>query len=355
MTSPLARVRGRLAAALARARRSRPALDHLVRTWQRYTADQGNQLAAAVTYFSFLSMFPLLLVGIAILGYVLNGHPAAAAQVEAALRSGFPGVGGIVSQTVHQVAANRAASGIVGIIGLLYSGLGWVDNLRTAIRTVWHQNVNAGNPIVTKLRDLIVLGGLGGAFLVSVALTGLGNAATATVVRVLGVAGVPGVAIGTKLVALLLAMAADVLIFLWLFLRLAPVPSPLPRVVRGAVFAAVGLEILKLVGAVYITRTVHAGGATYGTFAVVVGLLVWINLVSRFVILAAEWTVTSPYDDDPAPAGSAAGPDVRAQLRPVPGARAARTAGRLGAGVVAAGVIGVAVVGARSVRQLTRR
>lgn len=364
MTNPLAGVRGRVAAVFSRARRSRPALDHLVRAWQRYTADQGNQLAAAVTYFSFLSMFPLLLVGLAILGYALNGNPAATAQVESALRSALPGVGGIVTQTLHQVAANRAASGIVGIIGLLYSGLGWVDNLRTALRTVWHQNVNEGTAIVTKVKDLIVLGGLGGAVLVSVALTGLGNAATVAVVRFLGVTGVPGVGIGTKLVSLLLAMAADVLIFLWLFLRLARVRFSFRPLLHGAVFAAVGFEILKLVGAVYIARIVHSGGATYGTFAVVVGLLVWINLVSRFLIVAAEWTVTAPYDDDVAPSGSADAPNARrAQPRvvqpasgaPVPGARAARTAGRLGVGAVVAGAIGVAVVGARSVRQLTRR
>ena len=79
--------------------------------------------------------------------------------------------------------------------------------------------------------------------------------------------------------------------------------APFRRVLRGALLAAVLFEVLKRVGAIYIDRTTE--NPLYGIFAVVVGLLVWINLVSRLFLLCAAWTVTAPYDSDVEPSGTA--------------------------------------------------
>ncbi|MEP6463936.1 MAG: YihY/virulence factor BrkB family protein, partial [Frankiaceae bacterium] len=288
--------------AFARIRAKAPWLDHLIQAGQRYGADQGSQLAAAVTYFSFLSLFPLLLLTVSVLGFVLSGHPELTAKVIKGISDALPGQSkDVINGAIH----SRKAVGLVGLLGLLYSGLGWVANLRTAIRTVWHQNVNAGNVVTSKLNDLVILAGLGLALVASVVVSGVGNAATSIVIKTLGLDGVPGSGVLTKLVTIAIAMAANVVIFLYLFIRLPRVQTPWRRVIKGGVFAAVGFEILKLIGAFYIARTTSNATATYGALGVVIGALVWINLVSRFVIFAAVWTVTAPYDDDVPPSGTA--------------------------------------------------
>ncbi len=295
-------LRTRVSGAVAGVRGKAPWLDHLIQAGQRYSADQGNQYAAAITYFSFLSLFPLLLLTVSVLGFVLAGHPELTARVIKGISDALPGQ----SKDVIDGAINsRKAVGLVGLLGLLYSGLGWVGNLRTAIRTVWHQNVSAGNVVTSKVNDLLILAGLGLALVASVAVSGVGNAATSFVIEKLSLGGVPGSGLLTRLVTIAIAMAANVVIFLYLFVRLPRVQAPFRRVIKGAIFAAVGFECLKLIGAYYIARTTAHATATYGTLGVVIGALVWINLVSRFVIFAAVWTVTAPYDDDVPPSGTA--------------------------------------------------
>jgi len=306
----------RAKAVLARLRKKRPFVDHLVRAGARYQADAGNQLAAAVTYFSFLSIFPLLLLALSVMGFVLSNNPDLQAKLLENISGALPGGGAEVTRSVQGAVSSRVATGIGGLLGLLYSGLGWVDNLRTAVRTVWHQNVNAGNFLVTKGKDVLILIGLGLTLVASVAITGIGTAATNFLIDLVGLSPSVGLSVLTRASTVALAVVADVLIFLWLFLRLPKVPAPRSRVLRGALFAAVGFEFLKLVGAYYIARVTKNATATYGTFGVVIGTLVWLNLVSRFVVFAAVWTVTAPYDDDVAPSGTA---DVRtAELAGIP-------------------------------------
>jgi len=292
-------------ALLGRLRKRRPFVDHLARAGGRFQADAGNQLAASVTYFSFLSLFPLLLLALSVMGFLLKNQPDLQAKLLANVSSALPGGGEEVTRSINGAVSSRAATGIAGLLGLLYSGLGWVDNLRTAVRTVWHQNVSAGNFFVTKGKDLVILLGLGLTLAATVAITGIGTAATSFVIDLLGLSHFLGVEVLTQAITVALAVAADVLIFLWLFSRLPKAPAPRDRVVRGALFAAAGFEILKLVGAFYIARVTKNATATYGTFGVVIGTLVWLNLVSRFVVFAAVWTVTAPYDDDVAPSGTA--------------------------------------------------
>ncbi len=292
-------------ALLGRLRQKRPFIDHLARAGSRFQADAGNSLAAAVTYFSFLSLFPLLLLALSVLGFVLTGHPELQAKLLQNVQSALPGGGAEVTKSISAAVDSRAATGIVGVLGLLYAGLSWVDNLRIAVRTAWHQNVNAGNFFAKKAKDLVILLGLGLTVGSSVIISGVGTAATGFVVDLLGLAHVVGIGVATKVVAIAVAVLADVLIFLWLFVRLPKVQTPWRRVLKGAVFAAAGFEILKLVGAFYIARVTRSATATYGAFGVVIGTLVWMNLVARFVVFSAVWTVTAPYDDDVAPSGTA--------------------------------------------------
>ncbi len=288
-------------AVIARARERRPFLDHLVRTYVRYDADAGDRLAASVTYYWFLSLFPILLLAISLLGYVYGD------QSEEKVRQALTGVLPLqlvttIGQTLEEA---RGPAGVVGLLGVLYSGLGWIDALREAIRTMWHQNLLAGNLVTRKLRDVVVLVGLFATIAASVVVTGATTGATRAVLELLGIENDPLARTLLRVLTYALAVVADTLLFLYLFARLARVRTPVRRILKGALLGAVGFEVLKVLGGIYVARTTSSGAATYGAFAVVVGLLLFLNLVSRLLMFTAAFVVTAPYDPDVEPSGTA--------------------------------------------------
>ena len=289
-------------ASFQRARDARPALDHVVRAYQRYTADAGDRQAAAVTFFAFLSFFPLLALAASVLGYFLGDEAVGTVVREV---DGY--APGLAEQLGLQdlLSSNRkaGAAGLLGLVGLLFSGLGWVDALREAVRTMWHHNVKEGNLFVKKARDVVILVGLGATVVLSVGVSAATGAFTGAALDLLDLETTFVATAVAKVVGIALGLAASTALFLYLFLRLPRVAAPFRRVLRGALLAAVLFEVLKRVGAVYIDRTTE--NPLYGVFAVVVGLLVWINLVSRLFLMCAAWTVTAPYDSDVEPSGTA--------------------------------------------------
>lgn len=288
------------AAVFARVRERRPFLDHLVRAFGRYSADAGDRLAAAVTFYWFLSLFPILLLAISLLGFVYGD--SAQQRVQDALGGVLPPQ--LVETIGLTLTEAKGPAGVIGLVGTLFSGLGWIEGLRTAIRTVWHQNVLVGNIVVKKLSDILALVGLFATMAASVVVTGAATSATGAVLEQLGVQESLPARAFTRVLVLALAIVADTALFLYLFTRLSRVRSPLSKVLRTALFGAVGFEALKVLGGIYVARTTSSGQATYGTFAVVVGLLLFLNLVSRFLLFTAAWGVTAPYDSDVAPSGT---------------------------------------------------
>jgi membrane protein len=171
-----------------------------------------------------------------------------------------------------------------------YAGLGWVGNLRTGVQMVWAGEVTKENFVKAKLEDLVVLVGLGIGIVLSLALTSGVTSAIHAVLTGLHLDGIPGMGTLVGGLAILLALAADTLLFMWLFTRLPRRPVRYRTVLRGAIFAAVGYEALKIVGTTYIAAV--TANPTYGVFASAVGLLIWINLVSRYLLISAAWTAT---------------------------------------------------------------
>jgi len=215
------------------------------------------------------------------------------------INSYLPGL----SLDVGAIGNAKVTSGLIGVVGLLISGLGWVNSLREAMRTIWHHNINAGNIIVKKMHDTVILAGLGLTLILSIAVTGAASAFANKIIEALDLSGSSAATYLLRAVSILVAIAADTVVYGFLFTRLPKVAMPLRRVLLGALFAAIGLEVLKIVGAYLVPRTTN--NPLYLTFGVLFGLLVWINMVSRWTLLAAAWTVTKPYDTDVAPSGTA--------------------------------------------------
>lgn len=272
--------------------------DHLVRAYTRFDEQNGNSLAGSVTYFGFLSFFPLLAVAFAVLVYVVVVYPDARAAVGDALTATFPGLVGSGPGKIDlaKTASAGIGAGLVGLAGLIYSGTGWVDALRDALRAMWLQPVDkAPNIVVKKLWDLVVLVVFGVALVASVSFSSLATSMTRVVLGAIGLDDVPGMSVGLRVFAVAVAVAFDAVVFAILFGVLPGVRTPLKVLVAGSVVAAAGFEILKLVGTFLIGRT--TSNPVYGAFAIMVGLLIWINFVSRITLVAAAWTATAVPDD----------------------------------------------------------
>ncbi|MDQ1710286.1 MAG: rane protein [Frankiaceae bacterium] len=301
---PSLSTRRRPGGVIAAARR-RPWFDHLVQAAGRYRRDNGDRLAASITYYAFLSFFPLLLLGTSVLAFLVNRDPAMRQRVLASLGDYLPGVNKGIQDNLTTVVNRRRTVGVVGVLGLIWAGLGWLDALRDALRTMWHHDTNMGNIARKKLVDVVTLIGLGATIGLSLLVTGVFSASASWALRRAGVSGKSPIGVGaTAVVAFVLGVVADTALFGYYFTRLPKFGHPFRHVARGAVFGAVGFGGLKLAGRFYVTRFVATAGRAFGAFAVVAGLLIWINLVARFTLYAAAWTVTGPYDDDVLPSGT---------------------------------------------------
>lgn len=309
-------MKARLQARLLALRARRPLVDHVFQAARRNSSEHGNWHVSVITLPGFLSFFPLLALAFAVAGFVASYDAGAQDQILKILKSVLPGLigSGKGQIDVSTLAAHKGSTGIVGLVGLAFSGLGLISALRGSTRAVWRLEPTPGNVVVTKLRDLVTLFTMGLALIASFTLTGGATAAATVVVRNTPLPDDGAGPILLRIAAIALAVAGDFALFLVAFRVLPQARARWRDIADGALLAAIGFEILQTFGAFYLQRT--TGNALYGTFAAVIGLLVWTNLVARLYVFAAAWAVTAPYDGDTAPSGTAspgatALPDVR--------------------------------------------
>ncbi|MGH3822507.1 MAG: inner membrane protein YhjD [Pseudonocardiaceae bacterium] len=300
-----------------------PWLDRLVRAGQSYAAHHGDHYAAAITFFSVLSLVPLLMIAFAAAGFVLADNPELLRQLQGQIQAAAPpGLGGTLDGIIQGAIASRHSVGIIGLLGALYSGLGWMGNLRDALTAQWRSAPEDQPPdsegfLRTKVFDLLALLGLGLALVVSFALTGAGTAFARALLNAVGLADVPG----AQLTLTALAVAASVtgmwLVFLWVIARLPREPVPLRRAMRAAWFGAVGFEFLKQGFAIYLDSvTSSPTGAVFGP---VIGLMVFAYFVSRFLLFLTAWAAVAE-NEAPEQASPAAPPQRRSSTAvPSPG------------------------------------
>jgi membrane protein len=276
-----------------RYRRRWPWFDHLARAGGRYNRMDGDLMAAGVTYFAFLSIFPVVLLAASIAGLVLAGDTLLRSQLIRAIREAVPGETG--NFLVRQVTDAISSSGVTGVIGgllFVYAGLRTMDKLRIGVRRTWTGRPVEADFLKDNVRDVLSFVALAVVGLLSIALTGGATTATAWVLRTLGLEHVPGIFLLTTVVGIALALVGDTAIFLWLLKVVTHTRVEVRSILPGALFGAVGFEVLKVLGGLYLT--VIAGSVTASTLGGAVGILVWINLVSRYALFTTAWTAFLP-------------------------------------------------------------
>jgi len=277
---------------------------HLLRAMERFNDRLGSQFGAAITYFSFLSLIPILMVSFAAVGFVLASNPDLLAQLINKIVNSIsdPNLANTLKSTVNTAIQQRTAVGLSGLLIALYSGVSWMGNLREAIRAqsrdVWERNPQDQEKIYRRyIRDFISLTGLVLALIITLSLTSIAGAAQKTIVDALGLGGIDWLRPVMTSITLVISIAANYLLFLWIFWML---PRHKPRkkaLLRGTLLAAVGFEVIKFVMTMTLPKLATSpSGAAFGS---VIGLMAFFYFFARLTLFVAAWIATAKYKDDP--------------------------------------------------------
>ena len=331
--------------ALDRARERHQWLDHLVRAGTGYTENHGDHYAAAITYFSVLALVPLLMVAFAVAGFVLRGSPELLMSLRDGIKTSAPaGIGDLLGQVVDTAINRAGAIGAVGLIGALYSGIGWMSNLREALSEQWGQREEPP-PVLKRLGfDLVALVGLGLALAVSLAIGAAGGQLGKTLLALVGLGEVGWARALLTVATIVIGIAANWLVFLWVIARLPREPVTLRSAAKAALFGAIGFEVLKQVMVYYLgSVTQSPAGAAFGG---ILGLLVFVFFASRFLLFVTAWAATADDDGAPDPREVPAPAVIRPRMTVHEGPGVLGAAGLVGMGVLT-GVLGVRAFGPR--------
>jgi membrane protein len=291
-------------------RRRRPLLDHLVRMQEHYGKVKAGQQAGAVTYFGFLSFFPIVALSFFVVGWISRVYSGARADLRDALNGVMPGlIGSEQGQaTLGQIEKAASTLGIIGAVLLLYSGLGWLSAMRAALVTVFETPAKEQPGFVSaKLRDLLALVLIGTVLFLSVVVAGLVGGFSSALLDRMGVS----VDLGwlLTLLTVVLGFAASLLLFLLLFRLLGEPQAPRSALAQGAVLGALAFEVLKQLSNLLLRVT--QGSPAFQAFGIALIVLVWINYFSRVVLYAAAFAQTAPATralHGPEPAAPVQGP-----------------------------------------------
>ncbi len=239
---------------------------------KKYGEDESGYQAALLTYYAFLSLFPLLLVLTTLTSLLASNHPGLQRDVIKGTTDYFPVLGSQLSNHIHSLHKNGLALA-VGIIVTLYGARGVADVFRRGVQNIWNvpKAQRSGFPR-TILNSLVIItvGGFG--FIIASVSTGLAASA------------------GHGLAFRLLSMAINLFILFWLFTFLLnhclPRHVPIKDIRSGALAAAIGLIILQTLGGYLLKTELHHLDALYSYFAIALGLLFWIYLQAQTLYYA---------------------------------------------------------------------
>jgi len=263
--------------AFDRAQRRHPVLGYPLAVGYKFFDDLGSYLAAMLTYYVFVSLFPILLLASTILGIVLKGHPHLQHQLLNSALSQFPVIGDQL-KVPHGLDGSWITATIGGLVAL-YGALGAAQAFQYAANIVWQVPRNERpNPFAARGRSLLLLVTVGVGLLLTTALTSL----FATVVRLEGLGHV-GAVVGATLVS--------IAVFWFAFHIGSALSLRTHDVIPGAVLAGILWQVLQHFGVLYVSRVVRHASAVNGIFAIVLGMLAFIYVASVIIVVCMELDV----------------------------------------------------------------
>ena len=242
---------------------------------KKFSDDQAGQLAALISYYGFVSLFPLMLVFVTILGFVLEDNPHEREKILNGVLGQFP----IISDQIkfHSLSGSAPALAI-GLLFALLAGLGIMNASQSAFNRIWNvPHKQRPNWVATRVRGLGMLALLGTLSIASTIAAGfVGSSSHGALTVVAGV---------------VVALVFNLALFMLAFKLLTAIDLGWRELLPGVILATVFWQLLQHLGGLYIDHALKRTGPLYGVFALVLGLLAWLYLGAQLTIFAAEVNV----------------------------------------------------------------
>jgi membrane protein len=283
--------------------------DHIVRAYQRFDECNGGFFAAGLTYYSIFALFPVLMVGFAVVGFALSRRPELLSQIDNHIRAAVPSeFGQQLIELMNSAIRARTSVGVIGLATAAWAGLGWMSHLRAALTDMWfEQRLDSRGYVRTKLSDLLAIVGTFVVILATLGLSALSHAEPMdAALRWLGIPEYSVFSVIFQVVSILVSLLVSWLLFTWMIARLPRESVSLVASMRAGLIAAIGFELFKQVGSVYLQKVLGSpAGAAFGP---ILGLMVFAYVSAYLVLLSAAWAATASEDprakpvEPPAPA-----------------------------------------------------
>ncbi|PHI28020.1 Inner membrane protein yhjD [Budvicia aquatica] len=275
-----------------------PSVAHLIRATERFNDRMGSQFGAAITYFSFLSLIPILMVSFAAAGFVLASNPELLAELINKIVTSVsdPSLANTLENTVNTAIRQRTTVGISGLLVALYSGISWMGNLREAVRAqtrdVWERNPEDKEKVYFRYtKDFISLTGLVTALILTITLTSIAGSAQQSIVNILGLGDIAWLRPALTIIAMSISIAANYLMFLWIFWMLPKQRPNTQALLKGTLLAAIGFEVIKFIMTITLPQLARSpSGAAFGS---IIGLLAFFYFFARLTLFCAAWIATA--------------------------------------------------------------
>lgn len=276
----------------------RPAVAHILAANDRYNKRLGPQFAAAITYFSVLSMVPILLFAVSMLGMTLTVlRPDLLVVVKDAITSELGKTTAAASATkfIDGLFKNWAQTTWVALLTAAYSGSNWVGNLKKAFRVMWRDKFSEAsqtkNFFLELLENLMIFLGVLLAVGVAVGITSGGGTFSGQVIAWLGLSEVPGIGWMLRVVSIVLTFVASWLLFAFIFLVLPGRGTDRRTWLIGVTAGATLVTALQQVAGLLIS--VFSNNATAGVFGTVIVVMLVLNLLATIILMVGAWVGTA--------------------------------------------------------------
>jgi membrane protein len=294
--NPIDRAYDATAARILTVRYRSPYFDHFCRAILRYESVQGGRLAAAIAYYGFFAVFALLLIGYSIFGWLLTANVELLALVRDFLHQNLPFL------DIQAILESKGSVGIVGLVGLTFTGIGWVEAIRSSQRLIWQVREQPGYIGVRQAVDLLVLVGL-------LLLLALSQLAVFGLERLLHWLAGGGFTVPLSVVSWVLALGVNMLLAAALLAAVPRLRMTARRMTPPVLQVGIGIMLLNTVGKSFVGLVER--NPAYGLVGSAVGALVYLYVFNQLLLFGAAWAATSPHgrvvdlsaDDKTAPVG----------------------------------------------------
>ncbi|WP_433785403.1 YihY/virulence factor BrkB family protein [Actinomycetospora sp. CA-101289] len=244
----------------------------------KFVDDEGTYLAALLAYYGFISLFPLLLLGVTILGYVLADDPGAQQAVLSSALRNVPVIGDQLRDNVHTMGGSVAGL-VVGVVVAIYGALGVTHAAQHALDKIW----------AVPKAERAGIGAAYGKGALTVLIVGIGVLVTAALSALVTTAGaVTGLGALSRFAVTVVATAVNIGLFLLAYHLLTARRTRLRERWIGAVAAGISWQVLLSIGTWLVSTRLAGASAAYGLFGIVLGLLGWLYLAASIFVLCAE-------------------------------------------------------------------